>query len=78
MIDNFDDWRSGRKANRLRSRVRKGIPDCVRGKVWQMMAGSMVSSDQIRVHVVEYAWCGNVRCKDMEEKGWGGQDEYCL
>eukprot|EP00903_Cladosiphon_okamuranus_P014873 g13772.t1 len=41
MINNFDDWRSGRKAGRLRSRVRKGVPDCFRGKVWQMMTGSM-------------------------------------
>lgn len=43
MIDNFDDWKKGRKARRLRGRVRKGVPDCVRGKVWQMMVGSMVS-----------------------------------
>ncbi|CAM9134289.1 unnamed protein product, partial [Ectocarpus sp. 12 AP-2014] len=40
MMGNFDNWRSGRKASRLRRRVRKGIPDCVRGKVWQMMMGS--------------------------------------
>ncbi|CAM9261045.1 unnamed protein product [Ectocarpus sp. 8 AP-2014] len=45
MMGNFDNWRSGRKANRLRSRVRKGIPDCVRGKVWQMMMGSTVAYD---------------------------------
>lgn len=43
MMDKFDEWRSGRKAQKLRSRVRKGVPDCVRGKVWQMMMGSMVS-----------------------------------
>lgn len=43
MMENFDDWRRGRKAKRLRSRVRKGVPDCVRGKVWQMMMGSTVS-----------------------------------
>ncbi|CAM9770898.1 unnamed protein product [Scytosiphon promiscuus] len=40
MIDNFDDWQEGRKGARFRSRVRKGVPDCVRGKVWQMMTGS--------------------------------------
>lgn len=42
-MDKFDEWQSGRKAQKLRSRVRKGVPDCVRGKVWQMMMGSMVS-----------------------------------
>lgn len=43
MIDSFDDWRRGRKAKRLRNRVHKGVPDCVRGKVWQMLVGSTVS-----------------------------------
>lgn len=43
MIDSFDDWRRGKKAKRLRNRVRKGVPDCVRGKVWQMLSGSTVS-----------------------------------
>lgn len=43
MIDSFDEWRRGRKAKRLRNRVRKGVPDCVRGKVWQMLSGSTVS-----------------------------------
>ncbi|CAM9393844.1 unnamed protein product [Ectocarpus sp. 8 AP-2014] len=40
MIDNFDSWRMGKKATRFRNRVRKGVPDCVRGKVWQMLMGS--------------------------------------
>lgn len=40
---NFDQWHSGRKVKHFRKRVRKGIPDCVRGKVWQMMSGSLVS-----------------------------------
>ncbi|CAM9152427.1 unnamed protein product [Ectocarpus sp. 13 AM-2016] len=46
MMGNFDNWRSGRKASRLRKRVRKGIPDCVRGKVWQMMMGSTAMMDK--------------------------------
>ena len=52
MIDNFDDWRTGRKSKRFRNRIRKGVPDCVRGKVWQMMMGSMVSGYKI-VHCFE-------------------------
>lgn len=46
MMANFDVWQIGRKAKRFRNRVRKGVPDCVRGKVWQMMMGSMVSTDE--------------------------------
>eukprot|EP00904_Undaria_pinnatifida_P002154 jgi/Undpi1/1193/HiC_scaffold_100.g14107.m1 len=46
MIDNFDDWRTGRKSKRFRNRIRKGVPDCVRGKVWQMMMGSMAMQDK--------------------------------
>lgn len=52
MIVNFDMWKNGRKAKQFRRRVRKGVPDCVRGKVWQMMAGSIVSKAEASEMVV--------------------------
>lgn len=49
MLDKFGDWRKGPKSHKLRTRVRKGVPDCVRGEVWQRLTGSKVSSQDMAV-----------------------------
>ena len=38
MIKNFDDFYEN-NFNKIKSRSRKGIPDCLRGYVWQYLGG---------------------------------------
>lgn len=42
MLNNSGDLRKGNKSKTLRNRIRKGVPDCVRGEVWQRLLGSKV------------------------------------
>lgn len=45
MMNDWERWKSKRGA-KIRGRIRKGIPDRVRGKAWQLIAGSHGLSEQ--------------------------------
>jgi len=77
MLRNWDVY-STKKYSKLKERVRKGIPDAMRSKVWQLLIDPPSQEINSRVSLDSLISKGRQKCCDVIEADLGRTNPHCL